>query len=279
MSNPKHPDTENNDLPRYIDVAFEQLISALADGNTLSNEQYGQLSKYFPKDLDTDLDVATLGVRVGQLVSKNCLADDFANTLTDAFIEAMETSPEHLTMEQLKSIAELLPADAVDEAVGQIDYERSVLYIKEYINYRYVMDPEEYPAGEAVEELARELLMQLDAGFTIESLEKLCMHYDGHETIGPAVVSGRTVGTIVDGEDGVRFNIPTGAPKRLNDLSDEVMDLVEKLGTLVYTVDSRAWDYLLIYVPQHRKLKKRMKKVEKAIGMRDLRKQIKSIVS
>lgn len=57
------------------------------------------------------------------------------------------------------------------------------------------------------------------------------------------------------------------------DLSDEIMVLVDMIGTRCHNVDLRAWDHLLVYAPQHNQLKKELAKTQRKL--RKIRKIVK----
>lgn len=57
------------------------------------------------------------------------------------------------------------------------------------------------------------------------------------------------------------------------DLSDEIMVLVDMIGTRCHNVDLRAWDHLLVYAPQHSQLKKELAKTQRKL--RKIRKIVK----
>lgn len=277
MSNPKHPSMEREETPMTdIEAAFERLIECLEEFNdTLTDDQYKRLLEHLP----TNLTAEELGDAVGKLVGANSQSGDFANVLTDTFIETMQQcSPEHLTKQQLISISQLLSESEADGVLKDADYRFSVGVIAQYYDAVAVLHNDKKVISGLLTEMVGELLVKLDTGLSMDSLEKLCEHYDGHETVVPEKVNGRTAGTVVDSDAVERIELRFGRPKALNDLSDDIMDIVDKLATLGFTVDSRAWDHLLIYAPQHRVLQKKLKKIEKAIGMHDLRKQIKRLV-
>lgn len=286
MSNPKHhPSKGSDETPKTdVEVAFENLIDTLQQfGDKLTTEQYAELEKhYLPADRDSDLTADALGKRVGELVGKNSGPHDFSNVLTDAFIEAMQSSPDRMTKTQLESIAKLIPEGVTNDFLAGVGYNEAVAYIVEYIKCSNGYSQNPLACSEMVTELVSEVMVKLDAGFTMDSLARICQHFDGKDVIVPTILDDSNPleqGLIVDhGGEAVRYTIPNGRPKALNDLSDEIMDLADRLGTLCFTVDDRAWDTLLIYAPQHRALKKRLKKIEKAVGLTDLRKQIKRMV-
>lgn len=269
---------ERNDIPMTdVEAAFERLIECLEEYNdTLTDDQYKRLLEHLP----TNLTAEELGDAVGKLIGANSQSGDFANVLTDTFIEAMQQgTPEPLTKQQLISISQLLPESEADGVLKDADYRFSVGVIAQYYDAVAVLHNDKKAISGLLTEMISELLVKLDTGLSMESLEKLCEHYDGRETVVPEMVNGRTTGTVVDSDAEERIELRFGRPKALNDLSDDIMDIVDKLATLGFTVDSRAWDHLLIYAPQHRMLKKKLKKIEKATGMHDLRKQIKRLVN
>lgn len=286
MTNPNHhPNKEREETPKTdVEVAFENLIDALQQfGDKLTTEQYAELEEhYLPADRGSDLTTDELGKRVGELVGKNSGPHDFSNVLTDAFIEAMRSSPDRMTKTQLESIAKLIPEGVSNDILTGVGYNEAVAYIIEYIKCSNGYSQNPLACSEMVTELVSEVMVKLDAGFTMDSLARICQHYDGKEVIVPTILDDsnpREQGLLLDhGGETVRYTVPFTMPKRLNDLSDEIMDLADRLGTLSFTVDDRAWDTLLIYAPQHRALKKRLKKIEKAVGLTELRKQIKRMV-
>lgn len=268
---------EREETPKTdVEVAFERLIEALdVFDDTLTDEQYKQLQEYLPSNLTTE----ELGVAVGKLVGTNCTMGDFGNTLTDAFIEAIQTSPETLQFEQLLKLSALISSNEADTPITTHDYQRAKGIIIEACRRTGDYNNDRMAPAAVLTSTISEMLVKLDTGFTMEQLTKLCEHYDGHETVVPEMVNGRTTGTLTDGDGEVRYNITVGKPKDPNDLSDEVMDLVDRHGKLLFRVDERAWDRLLIYVPQHRMLKKRLKKIEKAVGLTALKKTMKKIIN
>ena len=284
MSNPHNHSNEREETPMTdIEISFGNLIDALAQfGDKLTASQYEALEKYLPEDRDCGLTTDELGKRVGELVGKNSGPHDFSNVLTDAFIEAMQSSPDRMTKTQLESIAKLIPEGVTNDFLAGVGYNEAVAYIVEYIKCSNGYSQNPLACSEMVTELVSEVMVKLDAGFTMDSLARICQHFDGKDVIVPTILDDsnpREQGLILDhGGETVRFTIPTGRPKALNDLSDEIMDLADRLDTFSFTVDDRAWDMLLIYAPQHRALKKRLKKIEKAVGLTEMRKQIKRMV-
>lgn len=92
------------------------------------------------------------------------------------------------------------------------------------------------------------------AGLSEEALDKLSKYV--------VQDNGRTTGTIIDASNNTeryRINMPVMS----SDLSNQVMDLVERLGNGGWHVDKRAWDHLLIYIPKYQKLKKRFKRFKR----------------
>lgn len=268
---------EREEMPMTdVEAAFEHLIETLdAFNGRLTDEQYKQLQDYLPSNLI----VEELGMAVGKLVGANCVMGDFANTLIDAFIEAIQASPEALQHEHLIKLSALVHSDESELPITTIDYQRAKGIIIEACRRTGEYSNDKRAPAAVLTSMVSEILVKLDTGFTIEQLTQLCEHYDGHETIVPEVVNARTAGTLVDSDDEVRIKIPMGGPKDPHNLSDEVMNLVERLGTRQFRVDERAWDHLLIYVPQHRMLKRRLKKIEKAVGLTSLKKTMKKIIN
>lgn len=83
--------------------------------------------------------------------------------------------------------------------------------------------------------------------------------------------NARTTGLLVDtGDETERYTLKLDGR---SNLSDEVMDLADKLGTQCHTVDYKAWDHLLIYAPQHNQLKKELAKTKRKL--RKIRKIVK----
>lgn len=259
-----------------IEAAFERLIECLEEFNdTLTDDQYKRLLEHLPTNLTSE----ELGDAVGKLIGANSQSGDFANVLTDTFIETMQQcSPENLTKQQLISISQLLPAGAADGVLNDADYRFSVELIAQYYEAVAVLNNDKKVISGLLTEMIGGLLVKLDTGFSMESLEKLCEHYDGHETVVAEMVNGRTAGTIVDESNEVRIPVRFGKPKSMNDLNDEIMVFVDKIINHGGHVDRRIWDQLLVHAPQYKALKKKLKKIEKAVGMHDLRKQIKHLV-
>lgn len=277
MSNPKHPNPEREETPMTeLEATFERLMDLLVeDGDNLTDEQYKRLLEHLPTNLTSE----ELGDAVGKLVGANSQSGDFANTLTDTFIETMQQcSPEHLTKQQLISISQLLPASAAAGVLSDADYRFSVELIAQYYDGIATLRNDKKVISGLLTEMISELLVKLDTGFSMESLEKLCEHYDGHETVVPEKVNGRTTGTIVDESNEVRIPVRFGKPRSINDLNEEIMALVDKIINCGGHVDRRIWDQLLVHAPQYKALKKKIKKIEKVVGMHDLRKQIKHLV-
>lgn len=111
--------------------------------------------------------------------------------------------------------------------------------------------------SEIVDNTVNKLLSILEngtAGLSEEALEKLSKHVIHNNE--------RTTGTIIDATNHTeryRINMPVMS----SDLSNQVMDLVERLGNGGWHVDKRAWDHLLIYIPKYQKLKKRFKRFKR----------------
>lgn len=269
---------EREEMPMSdVEAAFEHLIETLdAFNGRLADEQYKQLQDYLP----TNLTAEELGVAVGKLVGANCTMGDFGNTLTDAFIEAIQTSPERLTNTQLADIAKLVPNGGMGDGVpSTVNFETAKSVVIDYISRSSEFHRMPTIPGNMVTDLIRDMMVKLDTGFTMEQLTAICEHYDGHETVVPEMVNGRTTGTLTDSGGEVRYNVTVGKPKDPYDLSDAVMNLVDRLGTRQFRVDERAWDHLLIYIPQHRMLKRRLKKIEKVVGLTSLKKTLKKIIN
>lgn len=93
-----------------------------------------------------------------------------------------------------------------------------------------------------------------DAGLSAEAIDRLSKY-----VIEP---TNRTSGVLTDNINTNEVYDIRMAPKA-NDLSDQVMDLVERLGNGGWYVDKRAWDHLLIYIPKYQKLKKRFKRFKR----------------
>lgn len=277
MAAPREFTPEREETPMTdVEAAFERLIECLEEcGGRLTDSQYDQLQDHLPS-IPT---ITELGDAVYRLVSTSCASGDFANIMTSVFKEAIQISPENLNREQFISISELLPAGAVDRDIEEVDHSVTVEILADSIKQRCERHRHNPPASQEVAQLTSVLLRKLDTGFTMEQLTMLCEHFDGHETVEPMVMNGRTRGHIIDDNQEVTVTLPFTMPKRLNDLSDDIMEMADKLATLGYTVDDRAWDHLLVYAPQHSQLKKRLKKIEKAVGLTKLRKQIKRVVS
>ncbi len=276
MAAPREFTPEREETPMTdIELAFERLIECLEEFNeNLTDDQYKRLQEHLPSNLTEE----ELGEAVGKLVSVNSTAGDFGNALTAAYKEAIQISPSNLTKEQLVSISELLPIGSADRVIETAECETAMAVIGNYIKQKTAQSDVGPTASQEVAQLASVLLRRLDTGFNMDQLTMLCDHYDGADTVTP-VVNRREKGTIIDNGEEVTINIPFTMPKRLNDLSDDIMEIADKLAECGYTVDSRAWDHLLVYAPQHSELKKRLKKIEKAVGLTKLRKQIKRVVS
>lgn len=268
---------EREEMPMSdVEAAFEHLIETLdAFNGRLTDEQYKQLQDYLPSNLTVD----ELGVAVGKLVGANCVKGDFANTLTDAFKEAIQTSPETLQHEHLLKLSTLVHSDESELPITTIDYQRAKGIIIEACRRTGEYNNDKRAPATVLTSMVSEALVKLNTGFTMEQLAHLCEHYDGRETVVPEMVNGRTTGTVEDGDDEVRIKIPMGGPKDPYDLSDAVMNLVDRLGTRQFRVDERAWDHLLIYIPQHRMLKRHLKKIEKVVGLTSLKKTLKKIIN
>ena len=281
MTKPEELGMEREETPTSdIEVTLERLVDLLdGSGVKLTSSQYELLEQYLPDDRDVDLDKEELSKRVSQLICKNSDEGDFGNTLTDVFIDAMQSSPEGLTRLQLDDITALLSAPDGVIVLSNVDYDLAKNAIFDHIDRSREYNKTPNLSGQMIADLVKDILVRLNTGFSMEQLVMLCGHYDGHETVEPMVMNGRTRGHIIDDEGEVKITIPFTMPKRLNDLSDNIMEIADKLATLGYTVDERAWDHLLVYAPQHSQLKKRLKKIEKAVGLTKLRKQIKRVVS
>lgn len=85
------------------------------------------------------------------------------------------------------------------------------------------------------------------------------------------VNNGRTVGIILDRNNETERHV-LKMPDFRTDLTNEVMELVEQLGTMNHKVSYKAWDHLLVYVPQHDQLKKELKKANRKL--RKIRKTV-----
>lgn len=85
------------------------------------------------------------------------------------------------------------------------------------------------------------------------------------------VNNGRIVGIILDRSNETERHV-LKMPDLRADLTDEVMELVEQLGAMNHKVSYKAWDHLLVYVPQHDQLKKELKKANRKL--RKIRKTV-----
>lgn len=281
MSNPKnHPNKGGEDTKSYIDATFERLIDLL-DGSllTLSLDQYRELEKFLPDNRDSGLSTDELAKHVRGLISKNCNSGDFGNTMTDVYIEVMQSSTEQMTKTQLEDISKLLPDSGNDAIITNVDYENAKDAISDAIDRTAKFNNDPSSKACMVTDMVSELMVKLNTGFTIEQLTRICVHFDGHHTVKPMIVDGRDEGTLVDSATTERYRIVMERPKSLNDLSSDVRKLAEKLDTLNYKVDYKAWEAILKHVPQYNEIKWRLKKIEKAVGLTKLRKQIKQMVS
>lgn len=282
MSNPKHHPSKGREEESKsdIDAAFERLIDLL-DGSllTLTLDQYRELEKFLPDNRDSDLSTDELAKHVRGLISKNCNSGDFGNTMTDVYIEVMQTSPEPLTKTQLVDISNLLAAGDNDAILTNGDYESAKDAISEAIDRTAKFNNDPPSKASMVTDMVSELMVKLNTGFTIEQLARICVHFDGRHTVRPMIVDGRDEGTLVDAATTERYRMIMEIPRNPNDLSSDVRKLAEKLDTHNYKVDYKAWETILRHVPQYCEIKHRLKKIEKAVGLTKLRKQIKQMVS